>query len=112
MQEKKYKRCIVLFAVLIALTGAALHIYYCPGLARAAVRTKSLKIKGQDKGYLIDKKEKKKLRLQVKPSGVSGKKIKWKSSKKISGLSDAKRRDKRKKVWDGIYYGEGSGWIS
>lgn len=82
MQEKKYKRCIVLFAVLIALSGAALHIYYCPGLARAAVRTKSLKIKGQDKGYLIDKKEKKKLRLQVKPSGISGKKIKWKSSKK------------------------------
>lgn len=82
MQEKNFKKFAVLFSAVMILSGAALRIYYGPVMAKAAVRTRSLKIKGQDKGYLINRKEKKKLRLLVKPSGISRKKIKWKSSKK------------------------------
>ena len=81
MQEKNFKKFVVLFSAVMILSGAALRIYYGPVMAKAAVRTRSLKIKGQDKGYLINRKEKKKLRLLVKPSGISRKKIKWKSSK-------------------------------
>ncbi len=78
------KRKAVLGAAALLAVIAAMIILLQPDVAQAkkAAHSKTIKIKDASRGLLINKKEKRKLKLQSKPSGISSRELEWKSSKK------------------------------
>ena len=78
------KRKAVLGEAALLAVIAAMIILLQPDVAQAkkAAHSKTIKIKDASRGLLINKKEKRKLKLQSKPSGISSRELEWKSSKK------------------------------
>lgn len=66
---------------LVALSAGMIWLLPAATHTRAAVRVSSVKIKNVPKNLLINKKEKKRLRVTIKP-GAARKKLIWRSSKK------------------------------
>lgn len=82
MGKRSYKAGIWALGIFVVIFVLGIHMQSEVIHAKKEVKIKSLKIKEASKGLLINKKEKKKLKLQIKPSKVSQKGLKWKSSDK------------------------------
>lgn len=78
----KRKAVLGLAALLAVIIAAALCWRPNAAQAKKTVKIKTLKIKDASQGLLINKKEKRKLKLQSKPSKISSRELKWKSSNK------------------------------
>ena len=82
MATIKRKAVLGLAALLAVIIAAALCWRPNAAQAKKTVKIKTLKIKDASQGLLINKKEKRKLKLQSKPSKISSRELKWKSSNK------------------------------
>ena len=82
MGKRRDKASILAFGVWMALFVLGISVQMDVVQAKKQVKVNSIKIKDASKGLLINRKEKKKLKLQVKPSKVPQKDLKWKSSDK------------------------------
>ena len=79
-------RCFTLFAVTVILSvfmALAVNVSDLSAApARRAQKVSSVKINGQGNSVLINKREKKRLKVKVKPGNAANKAVVWKSSKK------------------------------
>lgn len=79
-------RCVTLFtvtAILSVFTALAVNVSDLSAApARQAQKVSSIKINGQGNSLLINKREKKRLKVKVKPKSAANKTVVWKSSKK------------------------------
>ena len=82
MATIKRKAVLGLAALLAVMIAAALCMRPNAAQAKKTVKIKTLKIKDASQGLLINKKEKRKLKLQSKPSKIPSRELKWKSSNK------------------------------
>lgn len=97
MGKRNNKASILAFGIWMALFVLGIRVQTDVIQAKKQVKVSSIKIKEASKGLLINKKEKKKLQLQVKPSKVPQKDLKWKSSDKSVVSVSSKGEIKGKK---------------
>ncbi len=71
----KRKAVLGLAALLAVIIAAALCMRPNAAQAKKTVKIKTLKIKDASQGLLINKKEKRKLKLQSKPSKISSREL-------------------------------------